>query len=485
MSAEIPYFACVGAVNTGKTSTIATLIEDDRLRISDRPGETTQCQRFVVELSGQPLVGFFDTPGFQNAKGALSILRELENPVGDPLDAFRAFLDRHGSDEEYSEECKLFRPLVDGAGILYIVDASEPFREVNDAEMKILLMTGRPRVGLINTTSTPTHQAVWESRLGQHFNLVRHFNAHHADFFDRMDLLKTLMGIDARWRDALEQAVATYEADWTARREECADIVTELLTRTLSHRETVSVGPGTDVRVKSRELAQRFEESLRSMERDAHLRIIRVFRHHRLGVDASAGALRSMDLFGEDVWRLCGLDEKQLVVAGTVAGAAVGLVLDTGLAFHTFGGGTIFGGLLGGGGALIAGKSRPEIEVRLPGRLGDLLGRQKLAGRDLRVGPMKELNFPWILLDRAFAVFYYSARRSHARRGEQEFSLPDQIEALRGRRLLTQEWPEDVRKECERIFALTRKGRCGIAEAQSLRDILTARLEQVARDREH
>ncbi len=209
---KVPFFACVGAVNTGKTSTIAALIEDDRLRVTSRPGETTNCQSFVVELEGSPIVGFWDTPGFQNAKSALVRLRELEDPVGDPLDAFREFLRLHGNDPAFSEECKLFRPLVDGAGVLYVVDSSQPFREINDAEMKILLMSARPRMGLINTTASPVHAGVWEARLGQHFNLVRRFDAHEADYFDRMELLKALMGIDEKWRGALERAVETVRA---------------------------------------------------------------------------------------------------------------------------------------------------------------------------------------------------------------------------------------------------------------------------------
>ncbi|MGC1480798.1 MAG: GTPase/DUF3482 domain-containing protein [Chthoniobacterales bacterium] len=477
----IPYFACVGAVNTGKTSTIATLIEDDRLRITDTPGETTQCQSFVVELEGEPIVGFSDTPGFQNAKSALARLRELENPVGDPLEAFRKFLEHHGDDPAFSEECKLFRPLVDGAGVLYIVDSSQPFREINDAEMKILLMSARPRMGLINTTASPEHLGVWEARLGQHFNLVRRFDAHEADYFDRMELLKALMGIDEKWRGALERAVKTYERDWTGRREDCAEEMTELILESLQHRETaaVSLGSERDERNRSTELVKRFEDSLRRIESRAHRRIIEVFKHHAVSPGESAGALQDVDLFSEDVWRFAGLDANQLVVSAAVAGAVAGLAVDVALAGHSLGAASLLGGALGGGGAWLAGKQRPHIEVDLPGQLGQLFGRQKMAGRDLRVGPLKAINFPWILLDRSLAVFYYSARRSHARRGELEFRLDEQLTALSGRGLLTQEWPEDVRKELEKLFTLIRKGRAGLTESRRLREILKDRLERI------
>ncbi len=477
---KIPFFACVGAVNTGKTSTIATLIEDDRLRITSTPGETTQCQSFVVEMEGEPIVGFSDTPGFQNARSALARLRELEDPVGDPLDAFRKFLEIHGDDPAFSEECKLFRPLVDGAGVLYIVDSSQPFREINDAEMKILLMSARPRMGLINTTANPAHLAVWEARLGQHFNLVRRFDAHEVDYFDRMELLKTLMGIDEKWRDALESAVEIYERDWEGRREDCAEEMTELILDSLQHRETAPIGLRGDERQRSTELVKKFQESLRQIESRTHRRMIDVFKHHQITPGQSAGALQDVDLFSEDVWRFAGLDANQLVVSAAVAGALGGLAVDVALAGHSLGAAALLGGALGGGGAWIAGKQRPHIEVDLPGRLGQVFGKQKMAGRDLRVGPLKAINFPWILLDRALAVFFYAVRRSHARRGELEFGLDEQLAALRGRKLLTQEWPEDVRKECERIFTQIRKGRAGLSESRRLREILNGRLELIA-----
>jgi len=44
---EAPTFAVVGKINMGKSSVLSTLLEidDDRLiRVSNTPGETTQCQ---------------------------------------------------------------------------------------------------------------------------------------------------------------------------------------------------------------------------------------------------------------------------------------------------------------------------------------------------------------------------------------------------------------------------------------------------------
>ena len=64
-ASEIPTFAVVGHPNEGKSSVVATLTEDDSLRISDFPGETTVCSDYSVRVDDEILIRFLDTPGFQ------------------------------------------------------------------------------------------------------------------------------------------------------------------------------------------------------------------------------------------------------------------------------------------------------------------------------------------------------------------------------------------------------------------------------------
>jgi GTP-binding protein EngB required for normal cell division len=54
--AEVPSFAVVGRVNMGKSAVIATLLEiDDNelVRVSATPGETTRCQVHPVVFDGR------------------------------------------------------------------------------------------------------------------------------------------------------------------------------------------------------------------------------------------------------------------------------------------------------------------------------------------------------------------------------------------------------------------------------------------------
>ena len=130
MSEMVPTFAVVGAVNHGKSSVVSTLAENDQVRISPMPGETVTCQRFWL----RDLFAFYDTPGFQNA---IEALRELEAAarVPEPLAVFRDFLSRNTGKPDFEAECRLLEPIVkEDAGIIYVVDGSEPLLEIHVAE---------------------------------------------------------------------------------------------------------------------------------------------------------------------------------------------------------------------------------------------------------------------------------------------------------------------------------------------------------------
>ncbi|HEY6100302.1 MAG TPA: GTPase, partial [Anaeromyxobacter sp.] len=75
---EVPRFAVVGRVNKGKSSIVATLAEDDSVRIDPRPGTTTEVREYPVRVDGRTLFVLVDTPGFEDAPRALAWLRARE-----------------------------------------------------------------------------------------------------------------------------------------------------------------------------------------------------------------------------------------------------------------------------------------------------------------------------------------------------------------------------------------------------------------------
>src|SRR3954447_7534775 len=126
VSDATPTFAIVGAVNHGKSSVVSTLAENDQVAVSSMPGETVECQRFWL----LDLFVFYDTPGFQNALEALSELAPAAQ-ASEPLSLFRQFVERHKGEVEFEAECQLFQPIIAGAGVVYVVDGSEPLLEIH------------------------------------------------------------------------------------------------------------------------------------------------------------------------------------------------------------------------------------------------------------------------------------------------------------------------------------------------------------------
>jgi hypothetical protein len=89
-----------------------------------------------------------------------------------------------------------------------------------------------------------------------------------------------------------------------------------------------------------------------------------------------------------------------------VGGAAIGGTIDAATLGHSFLLGTVIGGVVGGAAAYWGGLKIAEVTV---------LG-QSVGGRVAVVGPVRDANFPWIVLDRAFGHFESVAKRAHAQR---------------------------------------------------------------------
>ena len=116
------------------------------------------------------------------------------------------FVQRHAADPRFRDECELLRPILDGAGILYVVDGSRPYGREYEPEMEVLRWTGRPRLALINLIASGDHVDEWRAALSQFFSIVRVFDAMRADFARRIDLLRAFGAIDEGWTAQLNQA---------------------------------------------------------------------------------------------------------------------------------------------------------------------------------------------------------------------------------------------------------------------------------------
>ncbi|KIH78127.1 small GTP-binding protein domain-containing protein [Geoalkalibacter ferrihydriticus] len=444
--AEVPVFAVVGHPNEGKSSVVSTLTEDDLVPISSVPGETRVCTPYAIRIDGETLVRFIDTPGFQMP---VQTLRWMHNYSGPAEEMLADFIRTHEGDPRFSDDCELLRPLLDNAGIVYVVDGSRPLRANDEAEMEILRLTGRPRMAVINPKADETsYVAEWKAAFAKTFNANLQFNAHRATFHERITLLQALQYIEQDWGRPLARVVEALRDDWHGRLEASADAILHLLEESLTL-TLADISEGEDESARQRlhdKLVADFQVRLSDLEQKCWKNLKARFLHNKFNADLVAETVVDKDLFAAETWQVLGLTRNQLSLALATAGAAFGAAMDGAAAGTTFGIFTLGGGLAGG----LAGWSGTRPLSRLKVDLGPFT--RELGGCRVQVGPLRNPQLMFVLLDRALIYFQCVSNWAHARREETAVALPE------GKQGMTAGWPVERRRLFEKFQIALQKG---------------------------
>lgn len=412
-----PQLAVVGHPNKGKSSLVATLAEDDSVGISPTPGTTLRARAYPMRVDGRLLYTLVDTPGFQRARKVLAWLEERAVATGataaDRPRLVAEFVRAPGHGERFPDECELLRPLVEGAGILYVVDGGVPYGPEYEAEMEVLRWTGRPSLAVINPITNREHVADWEAALGQFFRVVRVIDALHADFETRRQLLLAFGELEARWRGPIGEAVAALDAAHASQRHAAAREIAQLLADALGLVVERRLDPTGDAARVEPELEAEYKQQLTTLE-SAHRRAVqRIYGHRAIEAHARELELLESDLFSEGTWLRFGLRRSDLVTVGAIGGATTGGVIDVALGGASFLAGAAVGAAVGGVlGWLGAGRL---AELRVIDR--------PMGGRLARYGPSRNPNFPFVLFGRARYHAGLLAARTHAMRDVVELDV--------------------------------------------------------------
>jgi GTPase Era involved in 16S rRNA processing len=399
-------FAMVGHPNKGKSSIVATLAEDDAVVIAPEPGTTTRAREYPMRLDGELLYTLIDTPGFQRARETLAWLEAHERGADERAETVSEFVRTHIDDPRFRDECELLKPIVEGAGILYVVDGSRPYNDRYQAEMEILRWTGQPRMALINLIGSGDHVDEWRSALGQYFSIVRVFDAMEAHFSQRIELLRAFGAIDERWSASLERAADALMADREHRKRLAARAIAELLTDVLTETVTLPLAAEGDVDEMRQRARGLLQDAVRRRELRARRVVQELYRHSGLEIEESAGASLAEDVFSTRSFSVFGLSAKQLAVTGAASGALLGGAVDVALGGASLMLGAGIGAAIGAVGTIAGAREFARVRV---------LG-QRLGGHELRVGPFADPNLPWVVLGRARLHLKLVAERNHARR---------------------------------------------------------------------
>ena len=468
MTKSPPVFAILGHPNEGKSSVVATLAEDDSVRISPTPGETRKCRDYPVIIDGAEIIRFIDTPGFQQPRRTLAWMQHFEGPETQRIPEF---IRHHQNDPDFADECELLAPLADGAGIIYVTDGSRPVRQTDQVEMEILRLTALPRMAVINPKdkSDVNYLSEWKSHARKHFNTIRIFDAQRATYAERIELLESLKMIDPDWQSALSYVIEAFKQDWHRRISETADIILDLMESAAGHFVKKSCRDAAQVDRVRQELAEKYQADVQKMEQVAHKRIRKRFKHNIFNLELPPQSILNEDLFSSRTWKILGLNRWQFATAAAAGGGLIGAKIDLALAGLSFGVFTALGGAIGAGSAALGSDRMARAKIR-----GLPVGRVKI-----RVGPAQSDQLLFVLIDRALIYFSHVINWAHSRRDQPQAQSHAATTEKSG---YTNVWENSLRQTCRRFFRAVRKGHAQKAEAfkPQIRDAVSSQLNDIS-----
>lgn len=405
---SVPAFAVVGHPNKGKSSLVATLSQDDSVQISRVPGTTVKARTFPMKVDGEILYQLIDTPGFQRAHKALNWLRQRETDIHLRADVVREFVETFRDGEMFQDECELLTPILNGAGILYVVDGSKPYGSEYEAEMEILRWTGQPCMALINLIGEDDYIEQWKRALTQFFQIVRVFNAVTADFEKHVELLKAFGQLNEQWRMPLEKAVDHILENRREKKQQSARLIAELIEECINLTLSRKLDDDEQASLHEADLKSDYFNRLIAKEQRCRKTIEKLYHYHHINRNETEFRLLDDNLFSEKSWSVFGLSQQELLMTGFAGGAAMGAAVDVAVGGASLLLGAGIGALIGGVGAMISYDKLANIEI-----MGLALG-----GKAIQVGPMKNRNFPYVLLGRALLHHQLIENRTHAMRNE-------------------------------------------------------------------
>jgi GTPase Era involved in 16S rRNA processing len=448
----IPAFAVVGHPNKGKSSIVATIVRDDSIAIDAQSGTTRTTTLYPVRV-GDREFQLADTPGFQRADQALAWLQAHCSKADQRGATVRLFVSDSDCRRRFPDEVELLGPIVDGAAILYVVDGSRPYGPEYEHEMEILRWTGQVSMALINPIENSSHVAEWQQALSQYFKAVRVFNPMQADYAEIRRILLVFAHLREDWREQLLAVVTNYRLLQEKQQAQCVRELALLLWDLCHHSVVRDFARKQDAEQGRRSLELRYQEWMQQREVQSLQRLKEIYQYRHLQSMLDRFPLDN-PLTDTSQWLLWGLSEKRLMWLSAMTGAALG-------------------GVIGGISAAIAAVPAAAVGA-LAGAATVLAGSQLIkwklipieGGYRLQVGPVRDMNFPFVVLGRFLSLYQVLRNRTHARR---EQVVVQQLDSEQQLALL----PSVARRELEGLLLdLVRQRRIDELRLQELLKLL-------------
>lgn len=324
--------AVVGHTNAGKTSLLRTLLQAREFgEVDQRPSTTRSVLEQGVWLEGQQLLAFYDTPGLESGS---ELFAEVEGFVAqhrhDGPAQIQAFLTSPSAAEQFAQEAKVLRQLLQSDAAFYVIDCRDPVLPKYQDELHLLSRCGKPLIPVLNYTAAPEQkQEAWRAALAK-------LSLHAVVAFDTVTppeggeayLLESLATVVPTAAQPLKRLLAWRQQEREQRISGALQAVAELLVDVAGYHEVVvDTATEDELSAATKRLQHRIREreqaTVRSLlNRFAFLPEDALAEH----IDSASGQWQE-DLFAPEVLKAWSKDAGFGVGAGAAAGAGIDLMV--------------------------------------------------------------------------------------------------------------------------------------------------------------
>lgn len=406
----LPTFAIVGHPNKGKSSIVAALTQQSEVAISELSGTTTQAQAFKLRINGQALYSLIDTPGFQRPRQMLEWLEQQKPNAAERMATITRFISAHQQNAlntgRFKDEIELLTPILNGANIIYVVDGSLPYSPEYEAEMTILQWTNQPRMALINPISGNQYIAQWQNALGQFFSVVQVFNPMQTALQEQQRILKAFALLNPTWQQALSYAGHAIIEQQKHQHQQAAFLISQYLKHVMAYKHGIALVDEALKKTLQNTLSTHYSHYLAKQEQQLQQNLHSVYAHNTIQAQNTSLKTDYPDLLDQNYWYLFGLSRSKLITLAATAGAAAGVLIDLGIGGASLMAGSLIGGISSAAATTWLTEDPEKIRLKnLP-----------IGGKQLQIGPIKNLQFAFVLLGRALNYQHAIANHSHANR---------------------------------------------------------------------
>lgn len=328
--------AVVGHTNTGKTSLMRTLLRDTQFGEVKNAAATT---RHVEVAQIGDWVQLYDTPGLEDAGGVLDWLEDNTSSQTDGIERIELFLNSPAASNEFSQEAKVLRQLLNSDMALYVVDAREPVLPKYKDELQILSWCAKPIMPVFNFVHD-VDLSEWNAMLARRsLHVSSSFDTVAFDFAGEMQLWDNLATMLPN-RQLLDNLIATRQQEWQQLNQQAHEMIAHFLLDVAAFRQQFSDKNQLNAVVET------MHSTVRQFERATQQQLLSLYRFYQSELRSEDWALQA---FQRDPFDAALLKEYGIrTTKGAATGALIGLGFDVLTAGLSLGMGTAVGSVVGG-----------------------------------------------------------------------------------------------------------------------------------------